>query len=134
MEESSRANFYTLISNFDHQLYLETIEITKFCIALCKLRLSSHHLVGRWAKPNRTLLDQRKCHICNIVEDEFHFLLECDLYKQIRKKFIKKFYWGRPNIIKLKELMQTTNESILLNLAILTEKAFKIRTELYTNI
>ena len=30
--------------------------------------------------------------------------------------------------------MQTNNERILLNLAIFTEKAFKIRTELYTVI
>ena len=36
-------------------------------------------------------------------------------------------------MIKLKELMQTTNERTLLNLALFTEKAFKIRTELYTN-
>ena len=36
-------------------------------------------------------------------------------------------------MIKLKELMQATNENILSNLAIFTEKAFKIRTELYTN-
>ena len=40
---------------------------------------------------------------------------------------------GRPNMIRLKELMQTNNERILLTLAIFTEKAFKIRTELYTN-
>ena len=36
-------------------------------------------------------------------------------------------------MIKLKELMQTTNERTLLNLALFTEKAFKIRTELYIN-
>ena len=36
-------------------------------------------------------------------------------------------------MIKLKELMQATNENFLFNLAIFTEKAFKIRTELYTN-
>ena len=71
--------------------------------------------------------------MCNKVEDEFHFFLECELYSQIRKKYIKKFYWGRPNMIKLKELMQTTNQKIQLNLAIFTEKAFKIRTEMYKN-
>ena len=82
LDELSRANFYTLFSNFEHQLYLETIKVTKFRIALSKLRLSSHRLeieVGRWARPNRTPLDQRKCRACNKVEDEFHFLLECDL-------------------------------------------------------
>ena len=101
LEESSRANFYTLFSNFDHQLYLETIKITKFRIALCKLRLSSHRLeieVGRWAQPNRTPLDQRKCRICNIVEDEFQFLLECELYKQIRKKNILRNIIGADQI------------------------------------
>ena len=62
LDESSRANFYTLFSNFEHRLYLETIKVTKFRIALSKLRLSSHRLeieVGRWGRPNRTPLDQR---------------------------------------------------------------------------
>ena len=30
--ESSRANFYRLFSKFEHQLYLETIKVTKFRI------------------------------------------------------------------------------------------------------
>ena len=101
--------------------------MTKFRITLSKLRLSSHHLeieVGRWAKPKRTPLDQMKCCACNKVEDVFHFLLKCELYNQIRNKYIKKYYWDRPNMIKLKELMQTNNEKILLNSAIFTEKGF----------
>ena len=113
--ESSRANFYRLFSKFEHQLYLETIKVTKFRISLSKLRLSSHGLeieVGRWARPNRTPLDQRKCGVCDKVDDEFHFLLECGSYSQIRKKYIKKYFWDRPNMIKLKELMQSTYEGL----------------------
>ena len=63
ISESSRAT-----SNFNFQLYLETVKVKMFRIALSKLRLSSHRLeieVGRWARPNRTPIDQRKCHICN---------------------------------------------------------------------
>ena len=37
-------------------------------------------------------------------------------------------------MIKLKELMQTTNVRTLLNLAPFTEKAFKVKKELYTNL
>ena len=99
--------------------------MTKFRIALSKVRLSSHRLeieVGRWVRPNRTPLDQRKCRAGNKVEDEFHFLLECDLYSQNRNKYIKKYCWSRPNLIKLKELVQTNNERELLNLALFTEK------------
>lgn len=118
-------------------LYLESVKVTKFRMALSKLRMSLHRLeieVGRWARPNRTPLDQRKCRACNKLEDEFHFLLECKLYNEIRKKYIKKYYWGRPNMIKLKELMIITNERMLLNLAIYTESAFQINSDLYTNL
>ena len=37
-------------------------------------------------------------------------------------------------MIKLKELMIITNERMLLSLAIYTERAFKIRSDLYTNL
>ena len=110
-----------LLHDFNHQLYLESVKVTKFRMALSKLRMSSHRLeieVGRWARPSRTPLDQRKCCTCNKLEDEFHFLLECRLYNEIRKKYIKKYYWGSPNMIKLKELMTITNETMLLNVAI----------------
>ena len=68
INESSRANFYTIFSNFNRQLYLESVKVTKFRMALSKLRMSSHRLeieIGRWARPNITLLDQRKCRACN---------------------------------------------------------------------
>ena len=50
---------------------------------MTKLRTSSHRLeikVGRWARPNRIPIDERKCITGNKLEDEFHFLLECSLY------------------------------------------------------
>ena len=42
ISESSRATFYSLSSNFNFQLYLETVKVKIFRIALSKLRLSSH--------------------------------------------------------------------------------------------
>ena len=72
--ESSRANFYSLFLNFEHQLYLETLNVKKFRMAMTKLRVSSHRLeieVGRWARPNRTPINERKCRYCNKLEGEF---------------------------------------------------------------
>lgn len=132
--ESSRANFYSLFSNFNHQLYLEKVNVLKFRIALTKLRVSSHRLeieVGRWSRPNRTPIDERKCFYCNKLEDEFHFLLECYLYKDLRKIYIHRYFWNRPNMLKLRELMTTENKKTLVNLAIFTEKAFKLRSDIY---
>ena len=124
MQESSRVVFYTLFSNFDFQLYLDSMKVSKFRTAISKLRMSSHRLeieVGMWARPQRTPIDQRKCRICNKLEEEFHFLFECILYTEIHEKYIKKYYWRRPNMIKMQELMSSNNRNILLNLAIYTE-------------
>ena len=68
---------------------------------MTKLRTSSHRLeieVGRWARPNRIPIDERKCITSNKLEDELHFLLECSLYNDLRNQYIKKYYWQRPNI------------------------------------
>ena len=59
---------------------------------MTKLRVASHRLeieAGRWARPNRVPIDERKCRFCNTLEDEFHFLLECNLYRDLRMQFIK---------------------------------------------
>ena len=102
----------------------------KFRVAMTKLRVSSHRLeieVGRWTRPNRTPVDERKCRYCNKLEDEFHFLLECTLYEDLRKQYIKKYFWHRPNMLKLRELMSAKNRNIIKNTAIYIEKVFKFR-------
>lgn len=86
--------------------------------------------MGRWAKPNKVPLDNRKCKICNVVEDEFHFILECTLFKDLRKRYINKYYWGRPNMPKFIELFTTENSKVLTNLGIFVQKAFKLRNEI----
>ena len=83
---------------------------------MTKLRVSSHRLeieVGRWARPNRTPINERKCRYCDKLEDEFHFLLECTQYVELMKQYIQKYFWNRPNMLKLKELMSTKNRNII---------------------
>ena len=40
--------------------------------------------MGRWARPKRIEFDNRKCKLCNKLEDEINFVLECPLYNGIR--------------------------------------------------
>ena len=111
------------------------MKVNKFRVALSKFRVSSHRLeikVGRWTKPNKTPIENLKCRICGTVEDEFHFLFECPLYVDLRIKHLKRYYRNRPNMLKLQELMLSNNIAEIRNLSMFVEKAFKIRTELYT--
>ena len=68
--------------------------------------------------------------ICSVLEDEFHFTLECPLYKDIRKKYIKRYYWQRPNMVKFIELFLSENCQIIQNLSMFINKAFGMRKDL----
>ena len=92
LTESSRATFYRQISNFNFQTYLNNINMKKFCQALTKIRVSSHRLAvetGRWNKPVKQPFNERKCMVCSVIEDEFHFVLECKQFVELRKQIFQ---------------------------------------------
>ena len=133
LENSTRSRFFIHIANFQYQTYLDKVSVVKYRKSLSQLRLSSHRLeieIGRWAKPNKIPLDDRKCKLCNSLEDECHFVLECPLYAALRKQLIDKYFWKRPSMLKLVELFTTENVKILKKLSIFVEKAFKLRKEI----
>ena len=103
LNESSRALFYRQICIFQFQPYLEKVVHKKFRNAISKLRLSSHRLhieSGRWNRPQPTPRENRLCSICNVLEDEFHFVFKCSLYNDERQSFIKPCYLRRQSMFK----------------------------------
>ena len=107
---------------------LDIINVPSHRIALTRLLCSSHRLrveTGRWLRP-KIPRNNRKCTICNKIDDEFHFLLECKLHIVNRTKFIKKYYWERPSVFKCIQLMTVHNKRELRNLAKYAYKCFQI--------
>ncbi len=101
LNASSRASFYINIARFSLKSYLNDINITKFRVAITRFRTSSHRLAietGRWTRPNKTPRENRLCTVCMILEDEYHFVLECSLYIDLRKQYINKRYWYRVQV------------------------------------
>lgn len=130
--ESRRSIFYReIVVNFAFQEYFESINICKYRNTMSRLILSSHNLAvesGRWHKPQSIPFNDRKCSVCHILEDEYHLLLECSIYKDIRIKYINKYFWNRPNMFKLKELFTCRNDETIRKLSVFIYKAFEIRT------
>ena len=92
---------------FQLQPYIEKINISKFHKVFSRLCMSSHRLeieAGRWA------IEDRKCRTCNLIEDEYHFVIECSLFKEIRGKFNHKYYWKRPSMFKFVDLINSSNQ------------------------
>ena len=131
LENSSRANLYKHIAIFRFHPYLNYCQISKFRISFSKLRLASHRLhieSGRWARPTPIPLEQRKCNVCNKIEDEFHFVLECILYSELRKQYIPSYFRHRPNMHKFVALITSENKLVIKKLCIYIFNAFQVRT------
>ena len=75
--------------------------------------LSSHNLyieTGRWRRPHCIPREDRKCITCNIIEDEYQFVIECSIFIDLRKRYISKYYWTNPSLYKLKQLFDCTQK------------------------
>ena len=98
---------------------------------ISKIRLSSHNLHVESGRTNNTPRSERKCLFCNVeIEDEFHFILKCPVYVDLRKKHIKKYYWERPSVFKLTQLISSNNVKELCALGKYIRDAFQLRSTL----
>ena len=109
---------------------LDVITVSCHRVALIRLLCSSHRLyieTGRWSRPKITR-NERKCPICNKLDDEYHFLLECSLHLENRNKLIKRYYWKRPSMFKCIQLLNTNNKKELRSLAKYVYLCFKFNS------
>jgi hypothetical protein len=70
------------------------------------IRTSNHRLpieVGRWTNVERR---NRLCQLCQSREigDEFHYVLQCPNFVTDRKNLIPRYFFNRPNTLKLSSL------------------------------
>ena len=132
LENSTRARTFINIKNFKYQPYLDIINVKKFQTSLSCLRMSSHRLeveAGRWTRHEKTLFENRKCKFCNNLEDEYHFVLQCELYKEIRKRYIANYFWERSNMLKFTQLFSSNVKKTVQNLGVFIEKVFILRND-----
>ena len=65
--------------------------------------------------------------LCDDIEDDYHFICICQLYKQLRKRYIPEYYLKRPNMHKFIELISNDDIKTVCRLANFVVKAFLIR-------
>jgi hypothetical protein len=120
INNSARLDTYCIFKHeFAYESYLDFIKEHKFRTALTQFRISSHHLeieTGRYQNVDR---NERICKNCNagLIENEYHFMLICKKYSDLREKYIKKYYYTWPNIQKFRNLMSVKSSKIIRNLA-----------------
>ena len=112
LELSSKCSLYkNIVDNITLQYYLLKYIPKDLRILLTRLRLSAHSLNVETGRYNNIARNQRLCLNCDMheIEDEFHFVLVCPKYSEIRKKRIKQYYYKRPSMWQLVELLTVNN-------------------------
>ena len=86
--------------------------------ALSKFRTGNHRLPVAKSRYMTQEIDT-KCKFCNTNDmcDEFHVLFVCKHFDEKRKLLIKKYYYTRPNTLKMSLLFANTNIKVMKNLA-----------------
>ena len=120
---------------FTPESYLSVWMDKKLRTSYTKFRLSSHKLLverGRWMK-HKLQYQMRKCTLCDSedIEDEYHVTLVCQQFKDlIRAKYINKYYYTRPSMLKFIELMQVDTKREQFKLMLFIKYMFKLYAEL----
>ena len=128
LNNSSRARFYRAVKpGLGQGKYLEIVNVPSHRKALTKLLTSSHRLrceTGRWERPV-VPYENRMCLVClDKIGDEFHFLLECPRHQSLRSRLIGRYYWNRPSMLKLQQLLNSTCTNVIRAVAKFVNKAF----------
>ena len=132
INDSVKLHTYSLFKKeLKFEKYLDVIRETSLSNIVSRFRLSSHELfieTGRYSNIPRQL---RICKCCNmnVIENEFHFLLVCPLYRDLRKIHFKNYFCHWPTIYrpKFNVLLMSQSEKVLYNLSKYLRDAFKLR-------
>ncbi len=131
IEISSKCKFYSSIKlQYGPDMYMDISVSRNIRRYYTKLRLSSHKLLverGRWTKPKINYED-RKCTFCNSgeIDDEYHLVMTCDFFKDLRRKYIKPYYYRHPSMYKCIELFNNTNRRELFRLMLFIKHALTL--------
>ena len=72
---------------------------------------------GRWYKSISIPYNDRKCIVCDKLDDEYHFVIACTLLDDFRKLYIYDYYLERPCMFKCIALMTSENENVVRKLS-----------------
>ena len=88
-KEDSKLRTYSLIKkDFKIEPYLENVKNLKDRRSMTKFRLSNHNLMIEKGRHLNLVINERKCPFCLSIEDEKHFLLDCNVYSPLRNELI----------------------------------------------
>ena len=126
IECTSNSNIYSIFkTKFERSQYILQLP-QSFCKRFTRFRTRNHKLPVETGKWKGLQLSKRKCTLCDRdVGDEYYYLLICDHFKEERQKYLKPYYYNRPNTLKFNHLMNVIVKKDIRNLCYLIDSIVK---------
>lgn len=114
---------------FQSEKYLSCVTNVNYRIYLSRFRCSAHNLLIEEGRHRNIDRNQRMCTKCNMncIETEYHFLLVCPFYRDVRNNCLPHYYCHWPNLNKFKSLLQCSQSNIINKLSKYIYQATVIR-------
>ena len=115
LNASSKCNYYRVFKTcFEKELYISSLP-DMYVIALMKFRCVSHKLRIELGRVEGIERNDRICKDCNmnVIGDEFHFLLECPKYENLRKEFIPNYFVKKKSVFHFCKLLSKKGSVML---------------------
>ena len=114
------------VLNFKVIFYVKLLNIVLVCHVRDYQHIDGVQRPVDGNKPNAIPDNERKCSTCNVKEDEYHFVLVCSMYNDLRTVYIPVYYRRRSNMQQFVELNE--NEDVNKKLCVFVHKACVIRS------
>ena len=116
--------------HFGMELYVSKINISKFRRALAMFRSSAHSLMVEKGRHYDIQGGDRHCVYCETIkEDEYHIVLLCPLYENLRMEYIPIFYLRNRTHDSFVTLMSCKNAETIKKLCMYLYFAFEKRND-----
>ena len=127
VENSNSGINYRIFKNrFCFEQYLVSLP-TKQLKFFMQIRTRNHRLpieTGRWQKIQRKEGVRNLCK--SEIGDEFHYVLVCKRLENIRRQYLNRYFYIRPNTVKFFELFNSKNTATLRKLCEFIDAMFSI--------
>ena len=133
LQNSSKLAIYASFKgSFSRENYIVNLKPREVLTHLARFTTSNHNLEIEIGRHRDKLLSERLCKFCEkmgdiVIEDEFHFLLSCKRYSELRKTLLPCIAQRKVNFDLFIELMSTTDVYIVRQLAVFVYKGFVLR-------
>lgn len=113
-DSSKCINYRIFKTDFMLEKYITKLQPSLY-IPIARYRTTNNRLPiekGRWENIDR---NRRFCQLCNknLIGDEYHYLFECENFKEIRRFCLPRYYIIQHNTYKFTKLMTTSDNRLL---------------------